>query len=72
MIRANTLTANQLAERWKGVISKRTIDDWRQKGRGPKYFKIGKSKTCLVLYKLSDVKKFEKGYFNGGYRRWQK
>lgn len=32
-------------------VSVRTIEDWRQKGRGPAFVKLGR----LVRYRLSDL-----------------
>ncbi len=72
MIKEKALTTNQLAVRWRGLLAKGTFENWRQQGRGPRYYKIGAGKTCLVLYKLKDVEKFEKKYFNGGIKKWRK
>jgi len=72
MIKERSLTTRQLAHRWRGALAKGTIENWRQQRRGPKYFKIGGGKTCLVLYRLRDIKKFEESYFNGGIAQWRK
>lgn len=72
MISDKVITVKELARRWRGLVVKRTIDNWRMLGRGPKYQKIGKGKTCLVLYKLKDIQKFEKSYFNGSVSKWRK
>lgn len=42
-----------LAQRWG--ISERTLEQWRWKGCGPKYLKIG----GRVVYRLEDVEAFE-------------
>lgn len=66
------MKTGDLAKRWKGLIAKGTIENWRVNGTGPRYFKLGRGKTCLVLYKLKDVTKFEKYYFSGEMKTWQK
>lgn len=72
MIKDKALTTKELAHRWRGVLSEGTIENWRLQKRGPRFFKIGKGKTCLVLYKLRDIEKFEKSYFNGSIKQWQR
>jgi hypothetical protein len=72
MIRDKALTTNELAHRWRGLTVKGTIEAWRVRGRGPRYFKLGKGKTCVVLYKLRDIERFERQYWNGGYKKWLK
>ena len=42
-----------LAERWR--VSKRTLEQWRWQGKGPKYLKIG----GRVAYRLADIEAFE-------------
>ena len=49
------LTPDQLAERYEG-ISVLTLQDWRYKGKGPRYFKAGKR----VYYRESEVEAWEK------------
>lgn len=48
------LDQNELAKRW--IRSVRTIENWRSKGTGPSYIKIGGK----VLYRLSDIEEIEK------------
>jgi len=48
-----SLTENQLAERWN--ISVKTLQDWRRKGTGIKYLKLGKA----VRYPVEIVEKYE-------------
>lgn len=72
MIKEKTLTTNQLAHRWRGLLVKGTIENWRQQGRGPRFCKIGSGKTCLVLYRLKEIERFEKIYFRGEIKKWRK
>ncbi len=47
------LDQNELAERWS--LSPRTLEQWRWRGVGPRYLKLG----GRVIYRLSDVEVFE-------------
>jgi hypothetical protein len=47
------LTPNALATRW--AITPNTLSQWRWKGRGPQFLKIGRR----VLYRLQDIELFE-------------
>ena len=47
------LDQNELAKRW--IRSPRTLENWRTKGTGPAYTKIGGK----VLYRLSDIEEIE-------------
>ena len=47
------LDQNELAERWS--FSPRTLEQWRWRGIGPRYLKLG----GRVIYRLSDVEAFE-------------
>ena len=47
------LDQNELAERWS--LSPRTLEQWRWRGVGPRYLKLG----ARVIYRLSDVEAFE-------------
>lgn len=47
------LDQNELAKRW--LRSPRTLENWRTKGTGPTYKKIGGK----VLYRLSDIVEIE-------------
>ena len=49
------LTQNQLAERWH--MSPRTLEQWRWRGKGPKFLKIG----ARVLYDEASVIDYENG-----------
>ncbi len=47
------LDENELAERWHK--SPRTLQGWRQQGKGPRYLKIG----TRVLYPLAEIEVYE-------------
>lgn len=47
------LDQKELAKRW--LRSHRTLENWRTKGKGPTYIKIGGK----VLYRLSDIEEIE-------------
>lgn len=47
------LTREQLAERWNVKVS--TLNQWRWNGKGPVYFKIGKT----IYYGSHDIRAFE-------------
>lgn len=49
------LDANQLAERYNGKVSPKTISNWRYSGGGPEYTKIG----GRVFYSIDAVEKWE-------------
>ena len=47
------LTQDQLAARWH--ISPRTLEQWRWRGVGPRYLKIG----GRVIYPETEIERFE-------------
>lgn len=49
------LTPAELAVRWRNEICVRTLANWRCQSIGPRYTKLGGK----ILYKLSDVTKWE-------------
>lgn len=53
-----TLDQRQLAERWH--MHPRTLENWRQQGRGPRFFKLHDGPKAPVRYRLEDIEKFEK------------
>jgi len=53
IINKPSLTENNLAERWS--VSIKTLQDWRRKGTGPHYLKLGKA----IRYPHELVEKFE-------------
>lgn len=71
MRKAEVISTKELARRWDGYIAYGTIENWRQEGRGPKFIKLGKEKTSRIVYKLVEVKRFEKIYFKGN-NTWRK
>lgn len=48
------LTSNEVAERLR--VSKRTVDNWRQTGQGPRWLKVGGHR---VIYPLTEVEAYE-------------
>lgn len=50
------LTPQELAERYKGAVTVRTLANWRSTGNGPKFTKIG----GRVLYPVEAVVEWEK------------
>lgn len=50
------LTPNELAARYKGSITVRTLANWRSTGNGPRFTKIG----GRVLYPVDAVIEWEK------------
>ena len=53
---SDSLTIDELVERWKGLIKRQTLASWRSKGQGPSYQKIG----GRVLYPLSEIERYER------------
>lgn len=49
------LQPRELAERWRGVVTLATLDNWRSQNRGPRFVKIG----GRVLYPVSEVEAYE-------------
>jgi len=47
------LTPEQLASRWQ--IQKKTLDNWRYQGKGPKYVRIG----SRIRYPVDQVTAYE-------------
>ena len=60
IINKHSLTENQLAERWH--VSIKTLQDWRRKGTGVSYLKLGKA----VRYPHEIVEKYEAEHMAGG------
>jgi hypothetical protein len=48
------LTQAELAERWR--VSERTLDRWREHGKGPAWMKL----NGRILYRIEDVLAFER------------
>jgi len=53
MTEEKLLTAEELAERW--VVAVRTLERWRNAGKGPVWLKIGGQ----IRYRLVDVLAYE-------------
>ena len=49
------LTQDEVAERYRGLISVRTLANWRSLRIGPKYTKVGKT----VLYSENELDKWD-------------
>lgn len=57
------LTPDELVKRWGGTVVVGTLANWRNKGKGPKYTKIGGK----VRYRESDIIDYEnENTKNGG------
>ncbi len=50
------MTPEELVERFRGIVTKETLANWRSNGKGPKPTMIG----GRVLYKTSEVETWEK------------
>lgn len=57
MTDTTTLNQKQLAERWH--MHPRTLENWRQQGRGPKYFKLHDGPKAPVRYRMEDIIAYE-------------
>lgn len=54
MTNKNLITSRELADRWG--ISARTLEQWRWRGEGPAFIKIGKN---IVRYDLRTIEEYE-------------
>jgi predicted DNA-binding transcriptional regulator AlpA len=52
---AKFLTAADLVARWGSAVNERTLANWRSKGEGPPYVKLGQR----VAYPLAQVEAWE-------------
>lgn len=55
------ITQKPLAERW--AMSPKSLERWRCEGNGPRYLKLGASKSARVIYRLADVEEYEAACF---------
>jgi hypothetical protein len=55
-----SLTETNLAERW--ALSVKTLQDWRRKGTGPEYLKLGKA----IRYPHEVIERYEIQHIEGG------
>lgn len=51
------LTPVELAKRWRMDV--RTLSNWRFKGKGPAYVKMGEGRNTKVLYRLEVIEAYE-------------
>lgn len=51
------LTPGELAQRWRMDV--KTLSNWRNKGRGPAYVKLGGGRNTRVLYPVPAVEAYE-------------
>lgn len=56
------LTTKELSERWAMAVG--SLENWRQKGKGPAFVKMGKAKNSDVRYRVADVEAFEKKFLH--------
>jgi len=63
VIKQTALLTQQLADRWG--ISPQTLENWRSQGKGPKYVKLGAGRSSPIVYRLSDVEKYERKHLKG-------
>lgn len=47
------LTVQDLTKRWE--VTPKTLQNWRWNGKGPEYFKVGRT----IKYRLEDIESFE-------------
>lgn len=57
---SEALTPEELSARWKGRITVGTLANWRSRGYGPGFTKVG----ARVLYPLESVITWEKAQHN--------
>jgi len=50
-----SLTPAELAERWRGNVTLKTLSHWRSSGAGPRFLKVGRK----VLYPMDEVEAWE-------------
>ena len=55
-ISTDYLTPTEVAKRYKNLITASTLANWRAKGEGPSYIKVG----GRVLYSVSAIEDWEK------------
>lgn len=59
------LTTEEVADRYRGVISVRTLNNWRSLKQGPAFLKIGKA----ILYPLDSLIEWESKHMSIKSRR---
>ena len=56
------LTPEEVCARWRNCIDRKTLANWRWRGRGPLALKLG----GRILYRIEDVIAWEKKNMVGG------
>jgi hypothetical protein len=51
------LTPTDVAKRWHMDV--KTLSNWRVKGKGPTYLKLGEGRNNKVLYREEDIAAYE-------------
>lgn len=51
------LTPAELAKRWGMAVG--TLANWRNKGKGPEYIKVGSGNNSKVRYSLAVIEAYE-------------
>jgi len=64
----DVLTIAELMDRWRGGVSRGTLANWRCRGEGPPWRKIG----SVVLYPLAGIIEYERSRTVDGGGRWWK
>lgn len=50
------LTVDELVDRWGGARKRQTLANWRTRGEGPKFLRVGRT----VVYPLADLREWER------------
>lgn len=50
------LTIDEVVARYRGQIAEGTLNNWRSRGMGPPYLKVGKA----ILYPISELEAWDK------------
>lgn len=61
-------TANDLAQRWEGRVSVRTMANWRSQATGPRYVKIG----GRIVYPVEAVLEWEQARTVAGTNQYRR
>jgi predicted DNA-binding transcriptional regulator AlpA len=56
------LTVEEVVERYREMVSSKTLEGWRSKGVGPPYVKIGKA----VLYPATEIDAWDRAQVVAG------
>lgn len=54
------LSPEDLVIRWREKVQVSTLKDWRRKGKGPAFFRLGAERSP-VLYRIEAVREWEAG-----------